>query len=193
MNLKSYFLEGNGETFLPIDEKELKGRLLLDAFQRLDAPAELAELWILSDAYVNWDGFHHNCKTALQWAVGRNWPSVVQLLLHQQTTESFCDETAFLLHQAVRVQCDEGILRHLLLGCPAMDINARDGQDQTALHLAASMNRPDLVELLLQSGADMEIEDHLGFRPLHCAAASTSRTGTGTTRVAALLINRVSR
>ena len=188
---KSMFLFATGvtrEALRLVDEKELKHRLLLDAFLRSDAPAELAEYWILSGALLQQK--HPESRTSLQWAIHRNWSSVVQLLL-QRDLSSDCTNF-LLLHQAVRDQADDELFRILLLKCPAAGINVKDEHGQTALHVAASMNRPDIVQLLIQSRAKFESEDRLGFRPLHSAASSTNRIGTGTTRVAALLINRVS-
>jgi len=63
-------------------------------------------------------------------------------------------------------------VRHLLdLGVP---VNARYGgdgyfdiaQDSTALHVAAWQSRPDLVQLLIERGADVKAQDAKGRTPL---------------------------
>lgn len=51
------------------------------------------------------------------------------------------------------------------------DINMPGANGQTALHLAAKMNDPDLIEFLLQHGAKPDIEDNENSTPLEIAAA----------------------
>ena len=43
--------------------------------------------------------------------------------------------------------------------------------DETALHLAAAMGNPELVQLLCESRGDIEAADQYGNRPLHRGAA----------------------
>lgn len=50
------------------------------------------------------------------------------------------------------------------------DINARNENGETALHVAAGNNHADMVMLLLQKGADVNACDNLGNTPLHKAA-----------------------
>jgi ankyrin repeat protein len=63
-------------------------------------------------------------------------------------------------------------------------VNAQDHGGWTALHFAAQEYRPELVRLLVQSGADLSLRDENGNSPLW-AAVMHSR---GRTEVARLLL-----
>ena len=49
---------------------------------------------------------------------------------------------------------------------PPVDINAGDYDKRTALHLAAGEGHTDVVQLLCERGANVNIEDRWGGRPL---------------------------
>lgn len=63
------------------------------------------------------------------------------------------------------------------------DVNATDSKGRTALLLAASFNRYELIDILLTSGCDVKVADHLGNTPLHEAADK------GNTDIVMLLLN----
>ena len=50
-------------------------------------------------------------------------------------------------------------------------VNDEDNDSQTALHLACIHGKYDVVELLLDKGADIEARDFNLWMPLDCAAA----------------------
>lgn len=50
------------------------------------------------------------------------------------------------------------------------DINARDKNDLTPLHIAALKGHDELAEVLIQAGADVNAENEHGVTPLHAAA-----------------------
>lgn len=52
------------------------------------------------------------------------------------------------------------------------DVNARDSQDQTALHVAAFKGDIPLLKLLLRHGADVDARDRKHWTPLHWAASN---------------------
>ncbi len=60
----------------------------------------------------------------------------------------------------------------LLLSIGDVDVNEGDYDRRTALHLAAGEGREDVVELLCTSGADVNVEDRWGNRPLDDAGGS---------------------
>jgi len=49
------------------------------------------------------------------------------------------------------------------------NVNAYSNQQKTALHFAALNNHPDIIELLIASGAEMEWVDEQKCTPLHLA------------------------
>ena len=62
-----------------------------------------------------------------------------------------------------------------LVGLPEVDVNHRDADNGTALHLALwdmSEKCTDVVQVLVDAGADMDIQNNNGCSPLHDACAS---------------------
>ncbi|EAY09467.1 hypothetical protein TVAG_126280 [Trichomonas vaginalis G3] len=55
------------------------------------------------------------------------------------------------------------------------DINAKDGDESTPLHYAASDNNKKTAEILISNGADINAEDADGCTPLHYAASNNSK------------------
>ena len=51
-------------------------------------------------------------------------------------------------------------------------IDARDNNRATPLMLAAGGGQPQIVEMLVEAGANLEAQDEFGLRPLHYAAES---------------------
>jgi ankyrin repeat protein len=64
------------------------------------------------------------------------------------------------------------------------DVNARDEDDFTPLHVAAEYGHTDVAALLIEWGADVNAQDDMGWTPLH-KAAIWSRT-----EAAAVLLER---
>lgn len=58
-------------------------------------------------------------------------------------------------------------IRHLLLG--GYDVNAADYDGRTALHVASSDGYLDIVQILVDFGANINLRDHLGFTPIMSA------------------------
>lgn len=51
------------------------------------------------------------------------------------------------------------------------DVNAIDGSNRTALHLAVERDTPDIIPALLKAGAKADVRDRTGWTPLHHAGA----------------------
>ncbi len=60
-----------------------------------------------------------------------------------------------------------------------MDVNAQNSQRETALHQALSEKRLKVAEILLEAGADPNIQDRLGNTPFHKATEPPSVTLQG--------------
>lgn len=51
-----------------------------------------------------------------------------------------------------------------------VDLDTRDGQGRTALHLAVESGHLPVVAKLLEMGADTDLVDYHGLSPIHTAA-----------------------
>lgn len=54
-----------------------------------------------------------------------------------------------------------------------IDINLRDKDLQTPLHIASTAGNIDLMKLLLKRGCDPNLQDSSGFTPLHCTTINS--------------------
>ncbi|MCJ1463945.1 hypothetical protein MMC07_002555 [Pseudocyphellaria aurata] len=126
-----------------------------------------------------------NGYTALHWAVRAGQVTVVQLLLHHgaKIKEKTNEDERTALHQAAR-SGDEKVMKLLLnhevkideiddmaqlLLENGADVNSKDMDGSTELHLAAGHGDEEVVKLLLMRGARIEEKDDNGCTALHCA------------------------
>ncbi|XP_033858638.3 KN motif and ankyrin repeat domain-containing protein 2 [Acipenser ruthenus] len=114
-----------------------------------------------------------NGNTALHYTVSHSNFPVVKLLLDtglcNPDKQNKAGYTAIMLTAlaAFRSECDlETVMQLLRMG----DVNAKASQaGQTALMLAVSHGRIDMVRALLASGAHVNLQDHDGSTALMCA------------------------
>ena len=59
-----------------------------------------------------------------------------------------------------------------LVGLPEVELNHRDLHSETALHLAVEKEATDMVQVLLDAGADIDTQNNDGWSPLHSACES---------------------
>ena len=97
-------------------------------------------------------------------------------LEHYETVQPIIDEQIVELElKVVNLFYDAvyaGDLRsvHLLYACYKIDLNRRNADGQTALHLACQEGHQDIVRWLTdQKEVDIEMEDNLGYRAIHHA------------------------
>ncbi|XP_046682252.1 KN motif and ankyrin repeat domain-containing protein 2-like isoform X2 [Homalodisca vitripennis] len=113
-------------------------------------------------------------NTAMHYAVSHGNFDVVSILLDSKVCNinqtNAAGYTCIMLVSLAQVRSEthRQVVRRLF---QMADVNIRAKQHgQTALMLAVSHGRLDMVELLLQSGADMNIQDEDGSTALMCAA-----------------------
>ncbi len=106
-------------------------------------------------------------KTALQLAAIGDSPEVVRVLLGAGVNTEVRTESEFtVLHLAAYRGIDEVVQIFLDDG---VDIKARDMFRKTALHWATA-NSPEVVNTLLENGANIGVWDEKGWTVLHEAA-----------------------
>ena len=128
---------------------------LLELFERRGFPIELHGVDRLIAACALDDG-------ATIQAIREHEPQLVRELLAQGPT---------LLAVFASTWNTEGVRQLLDLGVPVNALYEGDGyfdiaKNSTALHVAAWQSRPDLVQLLVERGADVQAKDDKGRTPL---------------------------
>jgi hypothetical protein len=84
----------------------------------------------------------------------------------QSTEPPTAEAPDISINQAVFDGNIEAIKQHLAAGT---DVNAKDDNGWTPLHLAAENGRKQVAELLIAKGADVNAKDDNGWTPLHLA------------------------
>jgi len=102
-------------------------------------------------------------ETPLHLAIALGYEQIAQQLVHFGSSLYETDEEG---NTPLHVACTEslGLVRHLVEN--GADVNARNSNKQTALHLAAMIQNSALVEYLLSHGACEDVIDIYGQRPV---------------------------
>ena len=120
-----------------------------------------------------WSPLHYACLTGAL--------DVVRMLVRAgaevRTTDN---DGCTCLHGAARYGYTKTV--RYLVGLPEVELDHRDDDNNSALHLAVDENRTDIVQVLIDAGADIDTQNHAGCSPLHSACAS------GTLEVLKLLV-----
>lgn len=110
--------------------------------------------------------------TPLMGAAHRGHPDIVQMLLDYNANMSAGDwEGDTALHGAVSAG-RIGVVNILLRTHRSRELEARNVHEQTPLHRAAEKGMAEILQLLLQFGANKDALDNSGWTPLHSATAS---------------------
>ena len=80
-----------------------------------------------------------------------------------------CGEPSVGIHQAAKDGNIKAVKKHLAAGT---DVNAKQKDGFTPLHLAAFTDRMEVVDLLIKNGANVNAKDNVGGTPLHPATAA---------------------
>jgi len=113
-----------------------------------------------------------NQMTVLWWAVNNNKLDLIRFLLQKSayTRSKFCGNTC--LTNAIFHERDIEILRCLIGHDPALvDFQAEWGYP---LEIAIRRNRPDMVKILVEAGANIEIKNEKGVALLEWAKLSAN-------------------
>ena len=110
-------------------------------------------------------------RTLLHYACGSGALDIVKMLV--EAGAGVCardDEGSACLTLATYFGHTETV--RYLVGLPEVDVNHRHTDSNTALHCAVEKEHTDVVQLLIDAGADIETKDNNGRSPLHCACES---------------------
>lgn len=98
---------------------------------------------------------------------------ITKLLDHDADTTVLKCSNESILHLAVHSEMEvEALLQHAKLR--DFDIDMRDRDGRTALHYAAAVCNAEVLELLIERGADISAIDDFGVTTLHFAIGSSN-------------------
>ncbi|KAJ1394254.1 RmlC-like jelly roll fold [Sesbania bispinosa] len=94
--------------------------------------------------------------------------------LHISASKGYVDISHFLVEQGVNINLQELDLLKRVLAC-GINPNAKNYDQRTPLHIAASEGLYTIAELLVEAGASVLSKDRWGNTPLHCARTGGNR------------------
>lgn len=125
---------------------------------------------LLSEPQVSIDSQNKSGKTALIFAAGRGHVEVVNMLISAGADVNIRDNKGnTALHRAVMKHHWD--VAHILLMHPSIDVDQQNCRGLTPLHFAAMYRGRghEIMQLLIDHGADVAKVDRDGQLPLHCA------------------------
>ncbi|PQE31443.1 hypothetical protein CJF32_00008075 [Rutstroemia sp. NJR-2017a WRK4] len=114
-----------------------------------------------------------SCETALSAAVYHGHVAVVQLILRKRKEDLSAWEESFSLLSSLLITAtnwNRANIAEILIDHGA-DVNFSNMKEETPLFIAATLNKPSVVKVLVESpGIDVDREDRAGRTPLSWAA-----------------------
>ncbi|OZC06069.1 ankyrin repeat protein, partial [Onchocerca flexuosa] len=110
-------------------------------------------------------------RTAIHWAASGGCLEIVQFCVSQQEDDAVASDD--MGWTPLMIACSAGRLEvvRYLISLPVVNVNTPNNNKQTALHYAASKNRPQITSILLKNGANVNAQDNYQATPLHRAAS----------------------
>ncbi len=129
------------------------------------ANGRIAAIRLFLDLGANMDAKDNMDRTPLREAVERGHNDVVVFLRGKGASLGMPDgPAASILCSLAREGGKEALERWILGG---IDVNSKDYDSRTALHVAAASGRRDIVDLLVSNGADKNAVDRWGNKAFH--------------------------
>jgi ankyrin repeat protein len=110
--------------------------------------------------------------TALDYAIQNDYHSIITKVVEMDKLNTVNIKGDTYLLQWLKGDAVLQAAVKELLTIPEVDITVKDAKQATALHLAAKHGYSDIVNTLLEKGADMNVLDKLNHTPLMLAVAS---------------------
>lgn len=128
---------------------------------------EIVQLLIDHGAEFNFEITDNMGKTCLQNAIENNQIEILQLMLENGADIRVQTKQGGVLHWAVGRQTSIPTFEFVLsLGS---DINMKDNAGNTPLHRAVACHRKDIIQVLLENGADISIKNNRNMTALEWA------------------------
>ena len=126
---------------------------------------------VLIDAGADIETKDERGRSPLRYACASGALEVVKMLVEAGAGVRVPDDEGVICLQDAADSGHIEIVRYLV-GLPEVDVNHRDSDDYTALHCASGEGDANVVQVLIDAGADIEAKDSQGRSPLHCACVS---------------------
>lgn len=118
--------------------------------------------WLVIEKDLDMESADRDRRTPLQCAVIFNNLKITKFLIDAGADKFVSTDCGYsLLHMAVR----SGHIEMVPYIAGVLDVNRTDNFGQTALHIAASYDRLDLINVLTEHGASIDVSDYSGTRP----------------------------
>ena len=126
---------------------------------------------ILIDAGADLHTTNEKQRSPLHYACGSGALDVVKMLVEAGARARATDEDGDTCLDAAVWKGHTEIVRYLV-GLPEVDVNHLSAHNHTALHFAVQLSKTDLVQVLIDAGAEVETRSYQGGTPLYDACAS---------------------
>ena len=150
---------------VPHGQEDLEGRACPAMW------ADPAVCQVLIDAGADIETKDYMGRSPLHWACRSGALDVVKLLVKAGAGVRVTDNKGYTCLIRASEHGRTETVRYLV-NLPQVDLRHKDNESYTALHCAAGAQHADVVKVLIDAGADIEIKNELGRPPLIVACHS---------------------